>query len=579
MSRWKPTRQGVGVFAIVTGQVTVTVTTQDLLAQVFHVRFEEEVGVIMPSYMVACTLSVIFFGRLTDKVGPKKMVAGVLPMLVFVLALYGIASSLQAIVLVRVAQGILFGALGSNVILLTRSLVGQDRLTQSKLGAKFKAGTYMGVSLASPIGLWLGHTNVWSAVVVALAIFSCVLIYMGVSLLQGSWWRLLNVTRVDWRSFLEPRALKVSFPGMGVIAAYTAVFTWYADFVGNTTWMAKVILFLIPWVIGASLFTWLPTTFVRIGYFPTMAGSNLLMIISLLLIAFGGSWPSQIVVGIIVGIATAGNSHAMTEETLHRVGKEKSGAATSTTVFIMQLSGMTAVALTSTIWIRLGATAMWLLMIPVLLICLIYLLFNQKRGSSEGEAASEVRVPKMLAHYRSGLASSLAYGGDDEVCFNFLAEKGIDLDTLPLYSPELENKSHLISNVLQALEYLVWAGLQESRLPVAGPIFRLQELLLQLMLELAPDQEYPDRGTKKKKVSALHEEKLEEIRKHSLWLQEDGFKRIEQINEYYDGALHVAEFDYSRTLNLLRAAKVLGVADISGLLKAYEKFTPLLIAA
>jgi DHA1 family chloramphenicol resistance protein-like MFS transporter len=252
------TREGIGVFLIVSGYVQIVAALHDMLAQILHIVLpEDEVGIVISSFMLAAMIGGPIFGKLTDKVGPKKMMWS-LVVLPLTLVPYTFEHSEQALVLTRVISGLAFAALGASVVLVAKSLVSPDPVTQGKLTAMIRAGCFLGVGIGGSIGLWLGGYNFWSFILIADVSLACV----------------------------------------GVVAGVLAFITWFANYVGASSIKAKVILPLVPLVIGITLLTWMPQAYVRSGYFRIMVGSSILMTAGLILLTFGeNTWISLILAG------------------------------------------------------------------------------------------------------------------------------------------------------------------------------------------------------------------------------------------------------------------------------------------
>jgi hypothetical protein len=209
-----------------------------------------------------------------------------------------------------------------------------------------------------------------------------------------------------------------------------------------------------------------------------MAGSNMLMVLCLLLIWQGASLQIMIVAGFFLGIAVSAKNLGIVEAILMRVNHTYHGVATATAGFMVSLGLAIGTAYSSLMW-GLVEEDMWLTMIPLLVLSLVLLVFIWKRVS---------KMDKIEIGYVRSLAALHLRKGERKEYSQLLQSKGIDkLDELPLLTPG-ENPRVLLGNVEHALELIEMVEVQDSTLPVDGSRFELSQLLLRLLSDLEPEE-------------------------------------------------------------------------------------------
>ncbi|MCH5586281.1 hypothetical protein MK805_15165 [Shimazuella sp. AN120528] len=374
---------------------------------------------------------------------------------------------------------------------------------------------------------------------------------------------------------IHKEAFLLALPGTGVSIAYLSFLTWFANY-----WQKEpgMVLLLATMGNASVAFTVMPPLAKNPrGYFPLMASSNLLMVVSLLMIWKGHSMQIMILAGILIGFSVCGNNSSILEAILRKVDRSQHGAATGTHRFMLQLGGVIGTAYSSMMWGFLR-NQMWPAMFPLLMLSLVSLFFIWK-WSSKVDGANEIQKPLDVAYIRGETVFLLAQGKYQQFQER-LSDFGVDdLENIPSHSPE--KKFTFCNNVEEALWYLEMVKVKDDHLPVDGPIFQLQELFLQLLMELEPyelaaytlGKEFSTNSSEMKaEIRKIHASRLKEIRESVLWMQ-DPHQLIPEIgDEIEDGMFpHIDLFPSYLTSDLLPAIQALAVVDISEVMAAYKK--------
>lgn len=577
----KSIRRTVGMIFLIAGQVLAISGIPDLISQSLHVRKADSAGIIMTAFGITLLVSNLVVGKLIDKVGAKKLLYLSLPLTAVILWGYPLAEdSTFALTMVRIVHGFFYALVVNTIFFVTRNSVSERH--QARVSLLSGACIYLGSGFAMYAGLsWLVNTRILWHVVIVLGIASTVLLFMGVALREHSWVSIAQKARelVSRLSSMHPfkgaihkEAFFLALPGLGLGVAYSSFLTWFANYWQEDPGM---VLLLATMGNAAVAFTVMPPLAKSTkGYFPLMVSSNLLMVVSLIMIWKGQSLQIMILAGILIGFAVCGNNSSILEAILRKVDRSQHGAATGTHRFMLQLgSNVIGTAYSSVMWGFLR-DQMWPAMIPFLLLSLVSLFFIRKRYSKVDEV-NEIQKPLDPAVVRGETAVYLAQGLRKQY-EEKLSVFGIDdLDNLPPCSQE--KKLTLCLNVEEALWYLEMVKIKNGHLPVDGLIFQLQGEFLQLLMELESHE--LSAYTLGKEISSnpiernaefrrIHASRLKDIRESALWQQDPHVLLTSDTGD--DMFTRIGLSPSYQTSDLLLAVQALGVVDISEVMEAYK---------
>jgi MFS family permease len=377
-------RKLVGFILLIVGQVFAVAAIQDVIAQALHILLSaESASVVMTSYMATVMLGSLFFGRLIDKVGEKRLLLWSLPFMAVTLCGYPLAQSTFSLTLVRVLHGISYALMVSAIFLVTRRCFSSKN--QARASAFVSTCTFLGSGIAMSVGVWIAKKPYLWEVVIALGISSVLFVYTGLALLASPKQTFLQnekgldhnvLTACSIRRMMNKEAFFLALPGVGVSSAYASFLAWIASY-----WVNEPGLILSVATAGNAVvaLTFMPRLASNAkGYFPLMVGSNLTMIISFFVIWLAPPKPFMLLAGILVGISLCGVTLGITEEISRKISYSQHGSAYATSGFTRQLGAVIGTGYSSLMWGYLG-TAMWLTVIPLPLIALVMLLLMKRK--------------------------------------------------------------------------------------------------------------------------------------------------------------------------------------------------------
>ena len=153
------------------------------LSAVFGVS-EQRIGLIVPAYMIAYGISILFYGWLSDRVGRIRIILISLLAFVFLTALTAAVQSTSQLVLLRLLTGL--GA--SGVIPMSLALVGDlypDDQRGKPLGMLF-ASMEGGMALGSTTGVILEPFTGWRMLFLGTAVLAAFVLWFQYTYLDGS---------------------------------------------------------------------------------------------------------------------------------------------------------------------------------------------------------------------------------------------------------------------------------------------------------------------------------------------------------------------------------------------------------
>ena len=145
------------------------------LATIFNVS-EQRIGLIVPAYMLAYGVSVLFYGLLSDKFGRKRILQISLLAFIVLTAITALVQSASQLILLRLLTGL--GA--SGVVPMSLALVG-DMFKPSErgrpLGLLF-AAMEGGMALGSTAGITLEPYTGWRMLFLATALLAALALWI-----------------------------------------------------------------------------------------------------------------------------------------------------------------------------------------------------------------------------------------------------------------------------------------------------------------------------------------------------------------------------------------------------------------
>lgn len=569
-------RKAVGLALLITGQALAVAVIQDVIAQALHMKLTAgSASIVLTSYTATVMISRLYFGQLTDRVGAKRLLLWSLVLMAVILCGYPLANGNPfALTVVRVLHGITYALVANTVFLVTRRSVSEKH--QTRFSAFAGSCVTLSSGLGMTAGIWLANKYYLWHVVVALGITAAGMLYTGLALMDKTWVIVTQKTKSHGtrlfvlhsvKKVIHKKSFVLALPGLGGSAAYMSFYTWFTN-----SWELRSDLVLSMATVGT--FTAAVTVMPRWaksqkGYFWLMAGSNLLMVMCLLLFWQGDSLQIMIAAGFLLGVAVSAKNLGIVEAILMRVNHAYHGVATATAGFMVSLGLAIGTAYSSLMW-GLVKEDMWLTMIPLLVLSLVLHAFIWKRVSKMDRIE--------IGSVRSQAALHLRMG-ERKAYFQLLQSEGIDkLDELPLLSPD-ENPRVLIGNVEDALELIAMVEVLDSTLPVDGPRFELSQLLLRLLSELESDElglyafaHYYERP-KDINLRKFQEDLLQKARKNAR----DSLDAPLSETFMNIGAEHnvgkptfIVKPDYLIS-DLLDAIEALGVVDVLDVEETYKK--------
>jgi MFS family permease len=559
-------RKLVGLILLIVGQVFAVAAIQDVIAQALHILLSaESASVVMTSYMATVMLGSLFFGRLIDKVGEKRLLLWSLPLMAVTLCGYPFAQSTFSLTLVRVLHGISYALMVSAIFLVTRRSFSSKN--QARASACVSTCMFLGSGLAMSVGLWVAKKTYLWEVVIALGISSVLFVYSGLALLAKPEQNFLKKERVlahdvltaySIRRMMNKEALLLALPGVGVSSAYASFLGWIASYWGN---QPGLILGMATAGNAVVALTFMPRLASNAkGYLPLMVGSNL--IISFFVIWLGPPMPFMLLASILVGISICGANLGITEEISRKISYDQHGSAYATSGFMRQLGGVIGTAYSSLMWSYAGA-AMWLTVIPLPLIALVILLLV-KRKDRKKKAASKV-ILWHIAHKRR-YVSMLAENGDDEIFQSgykqlqrLLKEKGSSqIPSLDgVYTEEIAFFMRL-KNLYRTMKLLLKLTQETLPLSIDDSMEKVTELLLQHLKEI----EY----------HGMEEVYNSQMGHYHFWLSGVSVEKLHAgLVERAIKSAEVEAFTEKNILDLLQAIQILGFVDLQEVLEFYEK--------
>jgi MFS family permease len=381
LSLWR--QAGIELAAVILGQMLAIAVIPTLIFQPLHITFYQQrlpVGLIVGVYSLTTMICGLFFGRVTDQHGPKKVLLVSMLPLTGVYLLYPFADELWEIIGVRVINGVLFSlVLNALIVLVRQQVLATDQVFQARIHGIILSLNFAGSGIAMYCGLQLVNNPIllWSSTAILSGI-AVVLVYWTIMTVASSrlgWRGLVNKLLSHILSYakgvIEKNALLASLPDVGVSSAYWAFLTYFALYVGES---AGVILFLSTVVIGIAAISVMPKLVVNRSKL-VIGGSILTLILSFILISRDRPFWVLLLIGIMVGVAMAGNNLGILERVNFTADRDRLGAANATAGLLKQLGGIIGPAYAGLMWSLVGADHMWISFLPLLLGSLAVLTF------------------------------------------------------------------------------------------------------------------------------------------------------------------------------------------------------------
>lgn len=340
---------------------------------------EQEVGIIVGIFMFGSLLSRLFVGRLCDCCEKKRLLFFLTVCFLISTLLYFSASSVEALIVIRLLHGLVFGAFNTTIFACVAALVPHKHLGEG-IGY-FSLFMTMGMILGPMTGLWLSKISfLW---MFAGCTFFAVLC-MGMNALLQLPEEDLHAKHFSWRlkDFLEPKAVPLGIIGGISSFCYSSIVAFIALYAKGMS-MLDAVPFYFMASAAAAVVTRpaIGKAFDRLGAARVIYPCILVFCAGLILMANISGVAGLILSGVIIGIGNSSLFSCYQSLVARMAPKGRTGISSSTYFFIFDFCAGAGCMCMGQIISVLGFSATYLTMSGLMLLSMpVYYVLVQRRA-------------------------------------------------------------------------------------------------------------------------------------------------------------------------------------------------------